>query len=168
MRPSTVPPQATFLQICGALSDFSTPRNHKILKLCSRKDSVNLTVAWCEPNPHHAHCAPRAVWAQTALVRGSFRLRTIKAPSGRGLRRKAVEESACTPFPHNRPLCAQSPFAGGQCTFFFAQKKKVPKKKLTSMLLDRFCDRQLCRPKPFFLKYAVRCLISALPEITKF
>ena len=76
MRPSIVPPQATFPQICGALSDFSTPRNHKILKLCSRKDSVNLTVAWCEPEPHHAPCAPRAVWAQTGLVRGSFRPRT--------------------------------------------------------------------------------------------
>ena len=72
LRPSIVPPQATFPQICGALSDFSTPRNHKILKLCSRKDSVNLTVAWCEPEPHHAPCAPRAVWAQTGLVRGDF------------------------------------------------------------------------------------------------
>ena len=36
------------------------------------------------------------------------------------------------------------------------------------MLLDRFCDRQLCRLKPLFPKYAVRCLISAFPEITKF
>ena len=70
LRPSIVPPQATFPQICGALSDFSAPRNHKILKLCSRKGSVNLTVAWCEPALYHAHCAPRAVWAQTGLVRG--------------------------------------------------------------------------------------------------
>ena len=25
-----------------------------------------------EPKPHHAHCAPRAAWAQTRLVRGGF------------------------------------------------------------------------------------------------
>ena len=84
LRPSIVPPQATFPKICGALSDFSVPRNHKILKFCSRKDSVNLTVAWCAPDLHHAPCAPRAVWAQTGLVRGDFRPRTISilTPSG--------------------------------------------------------------------------------------
>ena len=65
-------------------------------------------------------------------------------------------------------LRAQSPFAGGQCTFFFPKKKKVPKKKLATLQVNRFCDRQLCRPKLLFPKYAVHCLISALPEITKF
>ena len=80
-RPSIVPPQATFPQICGALSDFSAPRNHKILKLCSRKDSVNLTVAWCEPEPYHSPCAPRAVWAQTGLVRGDSRLPLFAPPT---------------------------------------------------------------------------------------
>ena len=76
LRPSTVPPRFTFLKTCGALSDSSSPKIQKPLKLCSRKGSVNLTVAWCEPDPHHAHCAPRAVWAQTALVRGNSPLRT--------------------------------------------------------------------------------------------
>ena len=58
--------------------------------------------------------------------------------------------------------------AGGQCTFFFIKKKKVPKKKLTSMLLDRFCDRQLCRPKPLFSKYAVFFSIPTPPKSNKF
>jgi hypothetical protein len=71
-------------------------------------------------------------------------------------------------FFHRTPLRAQTPFAGGQCTFFFIKKKKVPKKKLTSMLLDRFCDRQLCRPKPLFSKYAVFFSIPTPPKSNKF
>ena len=45
-----------------------------------------MTVAWCEPDLHHAPCAPRAVWAQTGLVRGNFRPRTKFISCGRGRR----------------------------------------------------------------------------------
>ena len=38
-------------------------------------------VRWAEPKFYHAHCAPRAVWAQTGLVRGSISLAYVPSPS---------------------------------------------------------------------------------------
>ena len=71
---------------------------------------------------------------------------------------------------------AQSPFAGGDNALFSVphslpramSKKKVPKKKLATLQVDRFCDRQLCRPKPLFSKYAVFFSIPTPPKSNKF
>ena len=51
----------------------------------------------------------------------------------------------------------------GRSTFFFAKKKKVPKKKLASLQLDRLAARQLCRSN-FFCSRKYRCpVVPILP-----
>ena len=69
---------------------------------------------WQEFEFYHAPCAPRAVWAQTGLVRGDFRLRTNSIPhlrersdpftlsSGRGGTALAVGE-VLSQTPHKIP-----------------------------------------------------------------
>ena len=49
---------------------------------CPQSQIFPHRVRTADPKPHHAHCAPRAVWAQTGLVRGDFRPRTITFRSG--------------------------------------------------------------------------------------
>ena len=64
------------------------------------------------------------------------------------MRSKKTEGARVHPNSARTPVCAQAPFAGGQCTFFFTQKKKVPKKKCANVPLDRLC-RTVCRPGKF-------------------
>ena len=52
---------------------------------------------------------------------------------------------------------------GERTTFFFAKKKKVPKKKLATLQVDRLAARQLCRSKFFCSRECGSPVVPILP-----